>query len=69
SKLINVTYISAICGLQPGISDGISRCSAYIPSFTYHPERNECSEFFYGGCDGNENRFPNKELCEKKCKE
>ncbi|KAH8324235.1 hypothetical protein KR074_002132, partial [Drosophila pseudoananassae] len=61
---------SAICGLQPAKDgDGISRCLAYIPSYTYYPDRNECLEFIYGGCDGNDNRFSNKELCENKCKE
>ncbi|KAH8240639.1 hypothetical protein KR026_002350, partial [Drosophila bipectinata] len=61
---------SAICGLQPAKSgNGFTMCLAYIPSFTYHPDRNECLKFIYGGCWGNENRFLNKELCEKKCKE
>nr|XP_017097942.1 kunitz-type serine protease inhibitor-like [Drosophila bipectinata] len=55
-----------ICGLQPA-KEGF--CLANKPSFTYYPDRNECSKFVYGGCNGNENRFSNKELCENKCKE
>ncbi|KAH8324234.1 hypothetical protein KR074_002076, partial [Drosophila pseudoananassae] len=61
---------SAICGLQPALrGNGIVTCLAYVPSFTYYPDRNECSKFIFGGCGGNDNRFPNKELCENKCKE
>ncbi|EDV31222.1 uncharacterized protein Dana_GF15247 [Drosophila ananassae] len=58
------------CGLQPAKDgDGVARCLAYIPSYTYYPDKDECSEFIYGGCDGNDNRFDSKELCEAKCKE
>lgn len=26
-----------------------------------------CSRFWYGGCDGNENRYKSKEECEQIC--
>ncbi|XP_017151332.1 male accessory gland serine protease inhibitor-like [Drosophila miranda] len=56
----------AVCGQPPEVS---GRCRGLFPSFTYHPDKNECTEFNYGGCDGNENRFFLKEDCEAKCKE
>lgn len=27
----------------------------------------QCEQFFYGGCLGNENNFPNEEACKRKC--
>eukprot|EP00099_Drosophila_melanogaster_P011280 NP_001285594.1 immune induced molecule 33, isoform B [Drosophila melanogaster] len=59
-----------ICGLPAGIDgNGLIKCAAFIPSFSYHPETNSCEKFIYGGCGGNENRFGTQELCEQKCKE
>ncbi|XP_043662717.1 male accessory gland serine protease inhibitor [Drosophila teissieri] len=59
-----------ICGLPPNADgNGLFKCAAFMPSFSYHPESNSCVNFVYGGCGGNENRFGNQELCEQKCKE
>ncbi|XP_039494467.1 male accessory gland serine protease inhibitor [Drosophila santomea] len=59
-----------ICGLPPkGDGNGLIKCAAFIPSFSYHPESNSCVDFVYGGCGGNDNRFGTQELCEQKCKE
>ncbi|CAD0206642.1 unnamed protein product [Chrysodeixis includens] len=44
------------------------RCLAYIPSFAYDANLNECVPFVYGGCGGNDNRFETKEECEEDCK-
>ncbi|XP_061398180.1 male accessory gland serine protease inhibitor-like [Musca vetustissima] len=60
----------AICA-QPHSKNGngVMACLGYMPSWSYNVETNECVEFIYGGCMGNDNRFDTKELCEKKCKE
>lgn len=35
----------------------------------YDTAEGRCMEFWYGGCDGNQNRFGSKEACEKVCVE
>ncbi|XP_005182681.1 male accessory gland serine protease inhibitor [Musca domestica] len=60
-----------ICGLKhskDGNDNGLA-CAAYFPSWSYKADTNECVEFVYGGCGGNDNRFFSKEECEAKCKE
>ncbi|CAF1272999.1 unnamed protein product [Adineta steineri] len=42
-------------------------CRAMFSSFYFNPSTNQCEEFVYGGCDGNANRFENKEECLARC--
>ncbi|KQS70059.1 chymotrypsin inhibitor SCI-III [Drosophila erecta] len=59
-----------ICQLTPA-ADGFGKvmsCAHYSNWFSYHSDKNECVEFSYGGCGGNENRFKTKALCEDVCK-
>ncbi|XP_017075788.1 male accessory gland serine protease inhibitor-like [Drosophila eugracilis] len=61
-----------ICGLPHSLDGDLEcriSCEAYFPSWSYDSAHNECVKFIYGGCGGNANRFPSKELCEKKCLE
>ncbi|XP_064548814.1 male accessory gland serine protease inhibitor-like [Drosophila montana] len=60
----------SVCGL-PAAADGngLIKCAAFIPSWSYYPEENACKKFIYGGCGGNENRFGTEELCAAKCVE
>ncbi|XP_061398191.1 male accessory gland serine protease inhibitor-like [Musca vetustissima] len=59
-----------ICALEHSKNgDGVVSCNAYFPSWSYVAEANECRNFVYGGCGGNENRFDSLEECEQKCKE
>ncbi|KAH8353538.1 hypothetical protein KR084_011719 [Drosophila pseudotakahashii] len=59
---------NAICGLPHSRNgDGKISCEAYIPSWSYDNNHNECIKFTYGGCGGNDNRFNSKENCEDKC--
>lgn len=46
----------------------VGPCRASIPSFGYNPEAGECTEFIYGGCKGNKNRFETEEECQNACK-
>ncbi|KAF9796339.1 hypothetical protein SFRURICE_001912 [Spodoptera frugiperda] len=34
----------------------------------YDPSSDSCSQFTYGGCEGNDNRFETREACESRCK-
>ncbi|XP_042217502.1 kunitz-type serine protease inhibitor 6-like isoform X2 [Homarus americanus] len=42
-------------------------CRAFIPSYFYNPKTNICDCFVYGGCQGNDNRFPDLEQCLETC--
>lgn len=42
-------------------------CTAYSPSYFFDSERNICSQFRYGGCAGNNNRFDTLEACQEYC--
>uniref|UniRef100_A0A0K0FAQ1 Papilin (inferred by orthology to a D. melanogaster protein) n=1 Tax=Strongyloides venezuelensis TaxID=75913 RepID=A0A0K0FAQ1_STRVS len=42
--------------------------SAKIPKFYYDSQKNECTLFFFGDCDGNGNRFSTKSECEFLCR-
>ncbi|XP_055375761.1 kunitz-like toxin PcKuz3 [Condylostylus longicornis] len=46
----------------------VGTCSLKLPRFYYDTKTDECKEFRYGGCRGNNNRFGTKEFCEKECK-
>ncbi|XP_070692202.1 collagen alpha-6(VI) chain [Pempheris klunzingeri] len=42
-------------------------CQNYTMMWFFDTEQNECSRFWYGGCDGNDNRFKTQEECENLC--
>jgi len=52
-----------ICSLQPIRGP----CRARIPKFYYNPTSGTCEGFDYGGCQGNANRFDNKQSCTSRC--
>ena len=42
-------------------------CFGYFPKWFFNQTSNKCTEFIYGGCQGNGNNFESKEECKKKC--
>ncbi|MEI9948697.1 MAG: BPTI/Kunitz domain-containing protein [Pseudomonadota bacterium] len=42
-------------------------CAADYPSFWHDPKTNLCVPFAYGGCGGNANRYPTRDLCMRLC--
>ncbi|CAH2045947.1 unnamed protein product, partial [Iphiclides podalirius] len=42
-------------------------CLAYLVMWYYDETRDECNQFVYGGCNGNDNRFDTREQCERRC--
>ncbi|XP_050354056.1 papilin isoform X4 [Nymphalis io] len=43
-------------------------CLANLYMWYYDAARDECGQFIYGGCNGNDNRFETREECEGRCK-
>jgi len=42
-------------------------CDNYVLNYSYDKATKSCKAFYYGGCDGNGNRFETKNECEKNC--
>ncbi|XP_067277978.1 collagen alpha-6(VI) chain [Pseudorasbora parva] len=43
-------------------------CASYVSSWYYNQKTKKCMHFWYGGCDGNENRFLTEEECIRECR-
>lgn len=46
----------------------IGPCNGFVKQFYYDRRTDSCYEFEYSGCQGNKNRFQDRESCERKCK-
>lgn len=45
----------------------VGPCSGFVKQYYYDYRADSCYEFEYSGCQGNKNRFQDKESCEKRC--
>jgi len=57
-------FCAPVCELPPEVG----RCRAAMPMYYFNPELDLCTEFIYGGCGGNPNRFETFEECMDACK-
>uniref|UniRef100_A0A8C2FC89 BPTI/Kunitz inhibitor domain-containing protein n=1 Tax=Cyprinus carpio TaxID=7962 RepID=A0A8C2FC89_CYPCA len=63
------TTDSTSTGPSVGCSQGLDPgpCREYRVMWYYDPEANACAQFWYGGCQGNSNRFETEDLCQNVC--
>ncbi|XP_055254589.1 tissue factor pathway inhibitor isoform X2 [Moschus berezovskii] len=55
--------VHSFCAMR---ADG-GLCKALIKRFFFNIHTQQCEEFIYGGCKGNQNRFETLEECKQKC--
>ena len=55
--------MSDVCKLPPLVGP----CRMAVPRWYFNNNTGQCTQFTFGGCDGNENNFNKKEECEKRC--
>lgn len=63
SKLF--VWCAEVCGLDKDRGS----CRNFTVRWFFDMEYGGCSRFWYGGCDGNDNRFPTQDDCKAHCVE
>uniref|UniRef100_A0A8C7A5D4 Tissue factor pathway inhibitor n=1 Tax=Neovison vison TaxID=452646 RepID=A0A8C7A5D4_NEOVI len=62
-ELPPLKLLHSFCALKPDNGP----CRAMIKQFFFNIHTQQCEEFMYGGCEGNQNRFATLEDCQEKC--
>lgn len=53
--------------VQCQLAKNTGPCKNYTVMWYYNTQRNQCEQFWYGGCDGNTNRFKTEKECMTTC--
>lgn len=60
---LDLKLASEVCSLPMEIGP----CRNFSVKWYFDVSYGSCNRFWYGGCEGNGNRFPSQELCERAC--
>ncbi|KAB0362242.1 hypothetical protein FD754_006398, partial [Muntiacus muntjak] len=63
AELPPLKLVHSFCAMRA--DDG--PCKAILKRFFFNIHTQQCEEFIYGGCEGNQNRFETLEECKQKC--
>ncbi|XP_073927347.1 tissue factor pathway inhibitor isoform X2 [Castor canadensis] len=63
AELPPLKLVHSFCAMKA--DDG--PCKALMRKFFFNIFTQQCEEFIYGGCEGNQNRFESLEECKEKC--
>lgn len=64
APLANLALLSAHCLLD---MDTGTHCKDFVQHWYFNKAMRACSPFWYGGCDGNHNRFGTESECFQAC--
>ncbi|XP_071833843.1 papilin-like isoform X3 [Apostichopus japonicus] len=63
-KIIKLWYaVGDFCSLEPNTGP----CRNFEVYWYYDEQYSQCARFWYGGCEGNDNRFTTQKSCEASC--
>ena len=62
--IFSVYDVTDACS-QPAKEAG--SCYDYVLRYSYMSSSGDCEPFYYGGCEGNDNRFESADECEAEC--
>uniref|UniRef100_A0A3P9MX85 BPTI/Kunitz inhibitor domain-containing protein n=1 Tax=Poecilia reticulata TaxID=8081 RepID=A0A3P9MX85_POERE len=67
--MIQINYLVKLNILTSGCSQYLDPgpCRDYMVKWYYDATSNSCAQFWFGGCQGNQNRFDTEKKCRETC--